>query len=100
MTGAFSRGLALAGLAGLLVLLTLPPTPPRLLGSAPLLVSAAAALRPPARWGLAVAILMLPYFSFGLMDVIANPGGRSRAALFTLLAVVTFLAALDCDRRR
>jgi uncharacterized membrane protein len=100
MSRAASRRLALAGLVAMLVLIILPPTPPRLLGSAPLAVGALAALRPTHRWGLAVAVLMLPYFSFGLMNVIADPGERVRAGIFTLVTVMTFLAGLDCERRR
>jgi hypothetical protein len=94
----YSRWLAFAGLAGLLWLLALPPTPPRLLGAAPLLLTAATAIRSPGRWGITVALLMLPYFSFGLMEVIADPIGRDRAVFFTLLTVGTFLASLDAAR--
>jgi hypothetical protein len=94
----YSRWLAFAGLAGLLWLLVLPPTAPRLLGAAPLLLATATAIRPSGRWGLAVALLMLPYFSFGLMEVIADPIGRDRAVIFTLMAVGTFLAGLDVAR--
>jgi uncharacterized membrane protein len=100
MSQPLSRRLALGGLLALIALLALPPTPPRLLGALPLGVAALGALRPAHRWGLAVALLMLPYFSFGLMDVIANPRGRMQAGAFTLLTVATFLAGLDCDRRR
>jgi hypothetical protein len=57
-----------------------------------------AAIRSPGRWGITVALLMLPYFSFGLMEVIADPIGRDRAVFFTLLTVGTFLASLDAAR--
>lgn len=92
--------LVLAGLTCCLALLVLPPTPPRLLGAVPLVVAAAAAIRPPARWGISVALLLLPYFSFGLMEVVTNRSDRARGALFTVCVVFTFLASLDHDRRR
>ena len=76
MTRVRSRWLALAGLAALMVLLLLPPDPARLISAAPLAGLMLAGLLALSKWHVATAILMLPYFSFGIMEMITNPVGR------------------------
>jgi hypothetical protein len=90
----------MAGLTGALVLLLVPLTPPRLLGGLPLLALLGSGLRPWRGWGLTAALLMLPYCAVGIAEFIASPEGRPRSLLFALCTAGTFLAGLDCQRRR
>jgi uncharacterized membrane protein len=100
VTGAASRALALAGLLGLAAMIAWPLQPASLIGAAPLgaLVLAGALAAP--RWAIATAIVMLPYFSYGVMVILTDPPGRTRAVLFAVLTIAVFLAALDSMRRR
>ena len=102
MNATRSRGLALTGLAALTILVLQPPDigPGGIAGAAPLaaLVIAGALALP--RWAIATAIVMLPYFSYGVMALLTDPAGRWRAAGFSALTIGAFLAALDSQRRR
>lgn len=98
-----SRLLMAAGLFALATLLTMPPTAAGLIGAAPLAtlaIGVLATVRNSGRWVMVVAILMLPYFSFGVMEMISNPGNQTQAVVFSVLTVGVFLTALDCARRR
>ncbi len=100
MTAAASRLAALAGLVALAAMLAVPLGPGTVIAVVPIaavLVAGAAAAR---RWAIATAIVMLPYFSYGVMEVLTNPGGRTRALLLTTLTIAVFFAALDSMRRR
>lgn len=100
MSGALSRGLAVAGLISLAVLVLLLPGAAALLAAAPLLALTAAALAGWRRWAIAAAVTMLPYFSYGVMTTIADADGRGRGLLFSLLAIAIVLAAFDSAKRR
>jgi uncharacterized membrane protein len=100
VTGAASRGVALIGLATLTALILQPPDAASLMGAAPLAVLVVAGLASLPRWAIATAILMLPYFCYGVMEIITNPAGRLRAIGFAALTIAIFLAALDSMRRR
>jgi len=99
VTAGSSRWLALTGLAALMALLLWPPDAPRLIGAAPLAGLMLAGLLAVPNWQVVTAILMLPYFSFGIMEMIVNAAGRPRAVTFAALAVAVFLAAMDALRR-
>jgi uncharacterized membrane protein len=99
VTPAVSRWLAVAGLAALAALLLWPPGFARLLSVAPLAGLMFAGLATKSRWAMATAILMLPYFSYGIMDMITNPAGRLRATVFAALTIAVFLVAMDSLRR-
>ena len=100
MTGAASRWLALTGLAALIALLLWPPDAAGMIGAAPLATLLLTGIGALSRWAIATAILMLPYFSYGIMEAITSPAGRLRAVVFSALTVAVFLAALDVTRRR
>lgn len=99
MTPGASRWLAIAGLAGLAALLLWPPDSVGLIGAAPLAALMLVAIVAPAHWPVTTAIVMLPYFSFGIMEMIANPLRRMQAVIFAALAVAVFLASMDSLRR-
>lgn len=94
-----SQWLATLGLLILLVILLRPATPVRMLAGVPLLVAIIFGLRPPPRWGLAVALLMLPYFSFGVMEMLTIADPRWSGLLLAIMTVAVFLAAMDSLRR-
>ena len=94
-----SQWLATAGLMALLVMLLQPATPARMLAGVPLLVAILFGLRPPPRWGLPIALLMLPYFSFGVMEMLTTADPRLPGLLIAILTVGIFLAAMDSLRR-
>lgn len=99
MTPAVSRWLAVAGLAALAALLLWPPDIAGLLSTAPLAGLMLAGFSTKSRWAMATAILMLPYFCYGIMEMITNPSGRSWAAVFAALTVAVFLVSMDSLRR-
>ena len=100
MTHPRSQRLAMAGLVALCALLLAPPDPAGAIAAGPLAVAVAAGLRAPARWGLPVAVVLLPYFAWGVMRVLtAGPGARAGPVAFAVLTVATFLAAMDSMRR-
>lgn len=104
MSAALSRRAALAGLLllGLMIFLMsgLPPQPATILAILPLAALLVTARWPTRIWAVAVASVMLAYFSYGVMEILTDPPGRRRALLFSLLTVGIFLAALDSIRRR
>lgn len=102
MSARFSRSLALLGLALMAGWILRPPAPgaAAVVAAAPLAVLLLAGLRPLPRWGIATAIVMLPYFSYGVMALLTDAGARGTAVAFSALTVVVFLAALDSQRRR
>jgi len=55
-------------------------------------------LRQP-RWGIWTAVLMIPYFSVALTDMLTTPGNRWSSAAVATVAVVVFFAAIDVARR-
>jgi uncharacterized membrane protein len=95
-----SRRLALAGLVALAVLLLWPPGAAALVGAGPLAVLILAGTLALPRWAIATAILMLPYFSYGVMEALTNPAGRLQAGIFAALTIFVFLAAMDSLRRK
>ena len=98
--GAFSRGIAVAGLLVMIAALLLPvPTPWSGTVAVPLIVLFATGLKPPRKWGGWVAAAMVPYFCIALAEVIADPTGRFVAGLLAGGAMVVFFAALDFTRR-
>ena len=100
MTGTIARWIAIIALALLATMLLLDGiTTARLVAVAPLAALAAAAVATMARWSIAAAILMLPYFSWGVMEILTASTGRARAIAFAALSVVVFFAALDSLRR-
>ena len=100
MTGSRSRWIAIVALAALGALLLVDGiSTARLVAVAPLAALAVAALARMSRWSIAAAIVMLPYFSWGVMDILTAPSGRPRAIVFAALSVVVFFAALDSLRR-
>lgn len=100
MNGAHSRALALAGTAALAVLVAWPPEPAALLAAAPLAALLLAGAFRLQYWAIATAILMLPYFCYGVMLVLTDPAARIAAVGFSVLTIAVFLTALDTMRRR
>lgn len=100
MTGASSRLLALAGTAVLAAVIARPFAPGSLVAAAPLAVILAAGLLRLRYWAICTAIAMLPYFSWGVMELLTNPAGRAGAIAFAALTIAVFLAALDALRRQ
>jgi hypothetical protein len=94
-----SQWLAAAGMTLLLWALLQPVTPARLICSAPLAVAMVSVLYPPARWGLPIALLMLPYFSYGVMELVVSVDARWNGMVIAALTVGIFLAAMDSLRR-
>ena len=101
MSAAWSRGCALAGLGALMVLVTSPPDirPGGLVSAVPLAALLLAGLAGLNYWAIATALVMLPYFSYGVMELLTSPAGRWPAAGFAALTIAIFLAALDSRRR-
>lgn len=99
MTEATSRWLALGAVLALAAMLLNPLGPVSAVVAAPLGLLVIAGVLRAARWAIATAVLMLPYFSYGVMDILTNAAGRSRALLFSVLTLVAFFAALDSLRR-
>ncbi len=64
----------------------------------PLFGSAAWALRKRPRWGLWTAVLMIPYFSVALTDMLTDPGNRWTSGLIATLAVLIFFIAIHVTR--
>lgn len=100
MTAATSRLAALAGTLALAFVLGWPPTAGALVAVAPLGAVLVAGLLRLRYWAIGAAIAMLPYFSWGVMEILTNPSGRAGAVAFSALTIAVFLAALDSQRRR
>jgi uncharacterized membrane protein len=101
--------LALAGLAYLVIaLLVAPPAGAsapagvRLLVGAgfalPLVVLLGAGLRGPGRWGVWVALLMIPYVTFSVGAWLVSPATRLPGIVFALVASVVFFAGIIAAR--
>jgi uncharacterized membrane protein len=71
-----------------------------LIGAAPLIALAVGGLLTWRRWAITTAVLMLPYFSYGVMETLTDPAARARAIAFTTLTVGIVIAAFDSTRRR
>ena len=100
MTGTVSRWIAIVALASLATMLLVDgSSAARLAVAAPLAALAAAAVATMSRWAIAAAIVMLPYVSYGVMEILTAPAGRARPIVFATLSVVVFFAALDSLRR-
>ena len=99
MSRRLSRWLASGGLAVLAVMLSLQHGTTGIACSVPLLAAILGGLPGPARWGLPVALLMLPYFSYGVMGAMTDRDGRAAAMVFSVITVGVFLAAMDSMRR-
>ncbi|WKZ11488.1 MAG: DUF2069 domain-containing protein [Gammaproteobacteria bacterium] len=99
MTAATSRLVALTGLVILATLLGAARGPATVIFIAPLAALLIAGAVAASRWAIATAIVMLPYFSYGVMEILTNPDGRLQAVAFSVLSIVVFLAALDSMRR-
>jgi len=95
----WSRWLALAGLLGLAGMMLARSTQTAVIGVVPLCLLVLTGIKPLPWWAVATALLMLPYFSYGIMDILTNPSQRGVAAIFAGLTIVVFLAALDTQRR-
>lgn len=101
MSTGWPRGLALVALGALIVMLLRQSGIDMLqwLLAVPPGLAALAALASLRWWAPATALLMLPYFAYGVMDMLTDPAGRNAAAGFTMLTIVVFFAALDSRRR-
>jgi len=100
VTGPPSRWLALATVALLAAMVGAGGGTAALIATAPLAVALLSGLLALAYWAIGTAIVMLPYFCWGVMEIVTNPAGRVRAIAFAVLTIVAFLAALDAQRRR
>ncbi len=99
MRRAVSCWLTLAGLVALIALLAWPLDAVHLIGVAPLTGLVLVILLAPAKWLIVTAILMLPYFSFGIMEAITDPVWRLHGMVIATLTVAVFLASMDSLRR-
>jgi uncharacterized membrane protein len=95
-----SHWLALAGVAVLAAWLLSPPSITGAIAALPLLAVALASLMRLSHAAIGTAIVMLPYFCYGVMDSLTNPQARGAAFAFTTVTIVVFLAALDVVRRQ
>lgn len=89
----------MCGLCALGALVVQPFSVARLIACAPVGVAAAIGLRPPRRWGLPVAVLMLPYFSYGVMNALIDSAVRTEGILIAVASTAVLLAAMDTLRR-
>lgn len=100
MTGPPSRWLALGTVALLAAMILAGGGTGSLVAATPLAVALVAGLLALAYWAIGTAIVTLPYFCWGVMEIVTDPAGRARAIAFSVLTIVAFLAALDAQRRR
>lgn len=98
-TATLTTVVTLGAVLALALMLALPPEPLGLIAAAPLALVFIAGMFGMSRWPLFSAILLLLYFTGGVMDILTDPAGRGRAILFTVLTLVGFFAALDRFRR-
>lgn len=107
---ALSGRITVAGLAALaLWLVADPPAGPSggtlvrlavgLACAAPLLLLLAAGARRDPRWGVWVAMVMVPYVTLGVGSLLATPGSRVARSLYAATCVVVFFAGIDTARR-
>jgi len=99
MSKGWSRWLALAGLLGLAGMILARSTQTGVIGVVPLCLLLLTGLKPLPWWAVATALFMLPYFSYGIMDILTDPAQRGAAAILSGLTILVFLAALDTQRR-
>lgn len=101
----------LAGLAALAAMVTwsslsgfgeLAPDrlPAGLAALLPLALLIAAGLKPHYKWGLWVAVVMIPYFIVAVTNVLGDPSVRNTHLVITVLTLLTFFAGMDFDRQR
>jgi uncharacterized membrane protein len=100
MSDSTPRWLACAGLLTLALLLADPGQVTTLIPVVPLVMAALAAGLSWRRWAISAAVMMLPYFCYGVMEILTNPARRTRAMAFTALTISVLLAAFDANRRR
>lgn len=101
MSRPLSHRVALAALVALMLMTALPFSAVRAYALLPLGALLLAGLWPPSRlWAVVAGSLMLVYFSHGVMEILTNPAGRTRAILYSMLSVTVLFAALDAVRRR
>jgi uncharacterized membrane protein len=99
LTRRLSQWIAVGSLCVLLAILLQPFSVTRALACVPAGAAAVLGLRPPQRWGLGVAILMLPYFSYGVMQALVDAGTRASGILLASASIAAFLAGMDSLRR-
>jgi hypothetical protein len=99
LTRRFSQWVTVGSLCMLLAALLQPISVTRALACVPAGVAALLGLHPPRRWGLGVAILMLPYFSYGVMQALVDVGTRGSGVLLASASIAAFLAGMDSLRR-
>ncbi|MBM4197216.1 MAG: hypothetical protein FJ197_09005 [Gammaproteobacteria bacterium] len=95
-----SRWLAVACLALLCALVLRSITTAAALAAAPLALLALANALRMRRAAIVTTIVLLPYFCYGVMEVVVNTAGRAAALLFTLLTVAAYFAAIDSPRQQ
>lgn len=67
--------------------------------AAPLVVLLATANADRHKWGVWVAVMMIPYVTFSVGSLLVSPGARMQGALFAAVTVLTFFAGIDAARR-
>jgi len=70
-----------------------------LLCAAPLLALLAASLRPGPRWGVWVAVVLVPYFALSVGAMLVASGNRGWSAAFPTLVALVFVAGNWSARR-
>jgi len=100
MKGTVSRGVTLASLALVLLLIVWPPVAAwQVAGSLPLAGLLLTGLKPGPRWGGWVAAWMIPYLSVGVMNLLAGPAPPPVGLAMSVGSALACLAALDWTRR-
>jgi hypothetical protein len=96
-----SQWLSLTGLVivTLAVILRTPTIGWPLVAALPPLAFIVSGIEPPPRWGGWVAVTMIPYVCFGVMDWLMSGTGRWQGILLAVSAVTVFFTALDSVRR-
>lgn len=94
-----SRLIALAGLGVAAATFAWPPGGAAMVLALPPLVLLATGLRPAPRWGGWAAVLMIPYFCYGVMELLVPTAPRWSAMLLVAGSLAVFFAGLDSVRR-
>ncbi len=95
MRGPLSHWITIAGLLALAAWITSAGSMSALLAASPLLLLTATSLARLSYAAIAAAIVMLPYFCYGVMTSLTDPSAGISALAFTVLTIGVFLAALD-----